>query len=78
MFRDEPGVLRIGTTRVTLSIPDSVVARVHERMSRPTPPETSVRFRKLNPHAGAVGTIEVVVNGKKRTLKTVEPKYKRG
>ena len=33
LFADESGVLRIGTGKVMLSIPESIAARVHERLS---------------------------------------------
>lgn len=46
LFRNEPGVIRIGRLgrqdgkrdHVTIRIPASVAARVHERLSRENPP----------------------------------------
>lgn len=47
LFRDEPGVLRIGNGKhESLSIPDSIAARVHARISAPRVCQT-VRLREL-------------------------------
>ena len=62
LFRDEPDVLRIGDNHgkrqyVTLSIPASVAARVHQRLSNNAlqrlNPQRVIRLRELNAGMGA-------------------------